>query len=81
MIDQLNYEDFPQANQYMGKPKDWDEEKHGMCEVLPVYVTPDGVSLSKWKFSFKQRIKILFGHRVYLQVVGRQPPVALTVQK
>lgn len=64
----------------LNAPDGWDTNRHGTCIGLPVLETEDPYLYSWWELSFKERIKILFGWRVRLCVVGRtHPPVALHV--
>lgn len=60
------------------KPKDWDEERDGICHPLSV-VYKDGRCLSVWEPSFEERLRIVAGHNIALTIVGGQPPVLLTV--
>lgn len=63
----------------LGKPRGWDEKTQGKCEGLPVVITDDGI-YSRWKLSFIDRIKVLFGTPITLVVnSGSMPPVALQV--
>lgn len=80
MVDQLIPDIVEGATQAMGAPDGWDEEKFGECDVLCVR-EQDGRFISKWQLSFKQRLKLLLGWSLYLQIVGSQPPVAITLQK
>lgn len=71
--------DFPQASKTLGCPADILD---GSCEPLIVY--SDGKQcVSKWKPTFWERIKILFGQNIYLGVRsgGTQPPVWMAVEE
>ena len=61
-----------------GAPKDWDAEKHGECQVLPV-VRANGCCLSVWRPTEEERQALLQGQAIVLSVVGGQPPVSLSV--
>lgn len=54
-------------------------------ETLPVLRanTPEGIDvcISCWEFSFIERIKVLFFGKIYLSVLGLQPPVSLDITK
>ena len=68
------------CNAELGKPADWDESK-GRCETLPVH-REDDTFYSWYKFSWKDRIKVLFGCHIRLAIVAwAHPPVNLTVTK
>lgn len=59
-----------------GKPKNWNEERDGICGYLPV--VHDGLCcLSVWKLTDAERAQIAEGHNIILSVVGGQPPVNL----
>lgn len=49
-------------------------------EDLVVRIAPDGMSYSLWRLSFNERRAVLDGANVILQVVGRHPPVSLSVE-
>lgn len=61
-----------------GKPKDWDDERDGKCNALPVLRT-GSVCLSVWEFTPEERRRIAAGENLTLSCVGGQPPVLLTV--
>ena len=42
---------------------------------LPALLTSDGIVLTCWKFSFKERLKVLFSGRLFLQVVTNGTPL------
>ena len=49
---------------------------------LPAYVDPNGVVVTRWKFSFKERLNILFRGCIWLELLtfGRPlQPVRLSV--
>lgn len=63
----------------LGAPKDWDEAKHGHCEGLPI-ITAHGHFYSYWRFSWRDRLAVLFGRSLRLCVAASgHPPVALEV--
>lgn len=67
------------TNLTMKAPKDWDVSEHGECKPLPV-ACEYGVFYSYWKFSFSERIKVLFGRPLRLAIhSSRMPPVALEI--
>lgn len=73
--DELWPVDFPESNATLGGPPD---NNH----PLRCY-RGEGQIVSSWPVPWKLRLKILFGARVWLHVVGTvtQPPVCLTVSK
>ncbi len=71
--------DFPQASKTLGSPADILD---GSCD--PLIVFSDGKQcVSKWKPTFWERIKILFGQNIYLGVRsgGTQPPVWMAAEE
>lgn len=75
---------IPGHTNVLGAPAGWDEAKDGPCGALYVRVTrstEDG-SLrftSAWEPTPEELIRLLRGAKVYLDVVGGQPPVWLEV--
>ena len=69
--------DFKQSNMKLTAPGSIPD-----CGDLPVY-TDGKQCISCWKLSIKERIKILFTGRVWLDVIGHrtQPPVWVDVKK
>lgn len=57
------------------EPPDWDHAEP--CADLWTF-DDDGVEISCWRPSWRERLAIMFGSPVWLHVVGRQPPVQLT---
>ncbi len=73
---------FNEATKCLKPPTQWDEKKDGKCGNL--WVFNDGKqSISCWKLSFWQRIKVLFFGRIWLSVFSgmSQPPVWLSCFK
>lgn len=69
--------DFPGTNAMYGAPSDWRADYE--CGMLHV-MKRDGVCISKWVPTWKERLAILFGRSIYCHMVGERPqPVALTV--
>lgn len=70
------------TNSILGAPRDWNLEKHGPCEGLPICATDDPYMYSWWRPTWRERLALLFGHSVRLCVVGTShPPVALEVER
>lgn len=67
----------------LGKPKDWDNERDGHCEALPILdVDANGVPamVSAWYPTPDEAKRIAAGEPVYLWIFGRShPPVSLSV--
>ena len=67
--------DFKGRTHILGVPKDWDEEKDGKCQGLPVMFAEYGI-YSRWRFSLVERLQILFGRPMTLIVRSNSmPPV------
>lgn len=65
----------------MVAPSDWDKNTHGMSEYLRI-MEREGVSVSCWRVvSWRDRLRILLRGKIFLHVVGHQPPVALMVDR
>lgn len=63
----------------LGQPEGWDEETRGPCESLPVAFTEYGI-YSRWKPTFSEAVKMLFGKPITLIVASSaMPPVSLQV--
>ncbi len=72
---------FPEQTSVLGAPPDWDAKKHGPCDGLPVHFA-DGIYTSCWRATWRERLALLFGARLWLTVVSSgHPPVALGVKK
>ena len=66
---------FPEAN-FVWKGWEADETRD---EVLDLHSYKDeSQTISCWKMTFKERLKVLFSGNVWLHVIGHQPPVAVT---
>lgn len=64
----------------LGAPKDWDADRLGPCEGLPIAVG-DGFMCSFWKPTRRERLAILFGRSIRLGVSGvSHPPVWLDTE-
>ena len=48
---------------------------------LPVYCTDQDQSLSCWKMSFWDRLRVLLTGRVWLWVCGQHPPVSVEAKR
>ena len=70
---------FPGANVIMTPPPSWDAGTYGNCKDLPV-MRRDGVSISCWRAEWLDRLRFLWRGKVYLHVVGGQPPVMLVIE-
>ena len=68
---------FIGANRSWKAPPNWSLSEP--CDTLWAKVTDDGLSISCWQPSLRERLRILFGKPVRLTIVGRQPPVALEI--
>ena len=71
---------FSEATKTLTEPVEWDSTARGSCGGLPVF--NDGEeSISCWKATWRERIKILLTGRLWLRVVSgsSQPPVAVQV--
>lgn len=63
----------------LGAPQGWDADARGVCAGLPVYIG-EGEMISCWAPSWRERLRLLFGHRVWMTIVsGSHPPVSLHV--
>lgn len=63
----------------LGAPQGWDASVYGPCVGLPVYIG-EGEMISCWAPTWRERIRLLFGHRVWMTIVSSShPPVALEV--
>ena len=68
----------------LGAPKNWDAEKLGPCNGLPVLVQREEGQMtfySYWQATWRERFAILFGRPVRLCVVGDgHPPVHIDTE-
>lgn len=67
----------------LGAPKGWTVEKDGVCDALPtVRDHEQNEWLSIWETTWRERLALLTGSKVYLTVHGSgHPPVMLTVNR
>ena len=65
---------FPESNfVWQGWPAD---DTRDQVEDLPAYRDePAGVTISCWRMSWRERLRILLAGRVWLQLWGSHPPV------
>ena len=71
---------FEGYHKILAKPESWDTNR-GHCMGLPCAIS-SGVVHSQWRFTWKERIKVLFGKPLTLAVVtGKMPPVSLEIRK
>ena len=72
------------ATDELGKPKDWDPQKHGECMALSIRVEDfNGLRLmvSAWDFTPEEREMIAAGGVLELSVMGAaHPPVGMDVR-
>ncbi len=67
------------ATRRMGVPADWDHENDGICHTLEI-VDRDGVMISVWGLTEKERAKVAAGAPIVLHIRGVcHPVVALQV--
>lgn len=71
----------PATTVVLGAPVDWNPAEDGECIGLPVQ--HDGNEFhSWWQPTWKDRFKVLFGHKIKLSVVGgAHPPVAINIDQ
>lgn len=74
--------DFDGVNLVLGAPPGWDKEFYGPCDGLPV-MRRDGICISRWTLTWRERLAILFGRAIFLHVASgaTQPPVMLTIDR
>lgn len=71
---------FPGANINFTAPRNWNDEKDGVCGDLPVCVNKEhGQFTSVWEPSAEERERIAKGENIALTCVGVQTPVRLDV--
>lgn len=72
------------ATHRYGQPKDWDEEKNGKCQTLPVRVHDVGgmqCMTSSWQPTPEELARLNAGAPVHLHIFSCvHPPVCLTVE-
>ena len=71
---------FAGADVVLGPPPDWDEVAYGACGALAIE-RRDGVCISRWTTSWRERLGLLFGRPVHVHIRSgpTQPPIKLTV--
>lgn len=80
-MEAMNPINTPHTNAVLGAPAGWDAKAHGPCKGLPLVRIGD-IHRSWWRVSFVDRIKILFGVPVCLDVISSgHPPVSLNVER
>lgn len=62
----------------LGAPKGWDEARDGICVGLDVLIRGDEF-VSCWEPTPDELMRLASGAKIYLSVIGGQPPVALQV--
>lgn len=69
---------FEGFQRILGAPIGWDVGKHGPCDGLPIRCD-GGVCLSVWKPTWGERLSLMFGGRVQVQVASgnTQPAIAI----
>ncbi len=50
-------------------------------ETLPVLIAREKEYISCWKLSLWERAKVLLVGKVYINILGHQPPINLTIDK
>jgi hypothetical protein len=70
---------FEGRNRTFGAPKDWDEEKNGICYGLPAKQDEAGNIISVWQPTPAERARIAKGENIVLSCFTIQPPVILTI--
>ena len=65
---------FKEANHNWIKPESMAEDE---CGSLPAFIDPEQpISISCWKMTWKERLKVLFTGRVWIGILtNRQPPI------
>jgi len=69
---------FKDSNTLLCPPIDWVAINHGNCKNLTIR-RENGVCISCWHVSFKERIQILFGTPVYLHIVSGETQPAVKI--
>jgi hypothetical protein len=69
---------IPNATHRLGAPKGWDESRDGPCFGLDVIIQ-DGRATSCWEPTPEELERLQAGAKIYLTIVGGQPPVMLHV--
>lgn len=66
------------ATRRLGAPTGWDEARDGVCVGLDVLIDGNAFT-SCWEPTADELERLNAGAKIYLTVVGGQPPVALQV--
>lgn len=66
------------ATRRLGAPQGWDEARDGVCVGLDVLIEGNRFT-SCWEPTPDEMANLMAGGKVYLTVVGGQPPVSLQV--
>jgi len=65
--------------QQLSKPRNWNDHIHGKCDPLPVFHMKE-TYISIWSLTFWERVQVLFGRQIVLNVMAdSHPPVMLEV--
>lgn len=67
---------FAEANQVLQRPPSMTEDE---CGTLEVY-QDERQSISCWLLSAEDLERVKSTHRIWLRILGRQPPVALSTE-
>lgn len=71
---------FAEDNRELKAPLNWNEEQYGPCAPLNVHIDADNACyISRWRPSFGDRIRLLFGRPVQVTLAGMQPPIIVEV--
>jgi hypothetical protein len=70
-------EHFPQSNRTLHKPAGWTDDQ---CASLHTW-TDDRTYISKWRMSWRERLRVLFSGVVWFHCTSfAHPPVCLAVE-
>ena len=76
----MKAQSFTEANRLLEAPSNWDSDKRGECQPLPIY-HGDGLMVSCWSLSWRERLRVLLSGRLWLTIAGdTHPPVALSAE-
>lgn len=65
----------------LGAPTNWDADKDGECKPLPVVRLQNGF-VSQWRLTLLDRLRVLIGGAVYLEVLSAShPPVCVSADR
>lgn len=64
----------PNTNAHHGKPKDWDDERDGICQTLPT-VSSGVIHMSFWQPTPNELDMLLRGGSINLAIIAEQHPV------